>query len=123
MYPYSSYICKGCIISMCCSEACDRVILNIITQQGKKYRVNPKGQIIGGWELKPSDNWIMLGIDHVKRFEFIPFSELIPKNIEEFKTWKNGKSQWTVRDLDRGTIRKWGPVHLQGINSMYFDIN
>lgn len=119
MYQYNSYICKECIIGMCCSKACNRVMLNISTVEDR-YKVNPRGQIIriNLMKFEPSDDWIMLGIDHVKRNQFIPFSKLTPENIKDFKTWKNGKPQWTVRDLDYGTIRGWGG----GIKRMYFEM-
>ena len=121
---YSSYICKGCIISMCCSKACNRVILTITTTFGDRFKVNPKGQIIRpDIKSEPSDNWIMLGIDHVKRNQFIPLAELTPENIKDFKPWKNGKSQWTVRDLDHGTIRILRSNKFYGIKGMYFTEN
>lgn len=124
MYPYNSYICKGCIISMCCSKACDRVMLTITTTLGDRYKVNPKGQVIRpDIKSEPSDNWIMLGIDHVKRNQFIPFAKLTPENIKDFKPWKNGKSQWTIRDLDHGTIRILRSNKYYGIKGMYFENN
>jgi len=108
---------------MCCNKACNKVMLKIITPNGEKFNINPKGQIIRlDMKFDPSDSWKFLGIEHVKRNQFIPFDKLTPENIETFKTWKNGNPQWTVRDLDHGTTRVWWNTKYHGIKRMYFEI-
>jgi len=117
MHNYASYICKECLIGMCCHKACNKIMLNIITKHEDHFKVNPGSQIIRN-HTRPSDSWIFLGLSHIKRNEFISFERITPENINDFKTFKNGNPQWTVRDLDYGTIRNWGG----GIKSIYFEM-
>lgn len=61
--------------------------------------------------LKPSGNWKFKGFSHVKRNQFISLEWIRnhPEVINSDMFWyKNGKSQFVVRDLDYGTIREWG---------------
>ena len=85
------------------------------------YRVNELGQIkrLDQPDFRPSDGWKMLGIQHVKRNAFIPFAELIAGRIPEPLLYKNGKPQWTVRDLDHGTTRVWGNTAHHGVSGIH----
>lgn len=62
-------------------------------------------------DLKPSGGWKFKGFIHIRRNEFIPLDS-VRKNPELVKSndfwFKNGKSQYKVRDLDHGTTREWG---------------
>lgn len=61
--------------------------------------------------IQPSGNWKFKGFSHLRRNEIIPFS-VIQKNQQITKKdsfwFKNGLSQYRVRDLDYGTTREWG---------------
>ncbi len=69
--------------------------------------------------FKPSGQWLLKGIEHVKRNEFIPFSSITKEKLENITLlYKNGNPQWTVRDSDHGTTRTWGNTTSHGINSI-----
>jgi hypothetical protein len=98
-------------------------MLHIRTPYGKEFEINKAGQIIRmDMEFTPSDDWKFLGISHVKRREFIAFTQLTPDVIKTLKLrYKNGKPQYTVIDLDHGTRREWGNTTAHGIQSLWFD--
>ena len=93
----------------------------IRTPYGNEYHVNAKGEI-SNKNAKPSGSWKMLGIQHVKRSEFIPFRELTPSTVAGLKLlWRTSKNpQYTVRDLDHGSTRVWGNTKYHGIKSIEF---
>lgn len=106
-------------------------MLKIITPHGRyltgqDYLVNNKGQLCKACNVGTaygfSDGWKFLGIQHVKRRDFIPFWALKKWSAEDFETfqwcYKNGNPQWTVRDLDHGTTREWGNNKYHGIAYM-----
>lgn len=98
-----------------------RIVIN--TPYGKRYFVNRKGDIFYDG-LNPSGGWKFLGLSHVKRREIIPFPAVWDKleKGEKINTlWKNGKPQYTVRDLDHGTTREWGNTKYHGIKSIYME--
>lgn len=96
-------------------------MLHISTPYGDHYEVNASGQISYPG-LKPSGQWRMLGIQHVKANFFIPFAQLTPERVKNLTLlYKNGHPQWTVRDSDHGTTRVWGNTHAHGIKYLYFD--
>ena len=102
------------------------MILNIVTPNGEHYKVSEKGGIYAGPHhiAFPSNDWQFLGITHVKRSAFIPLATLSPEMLKKIALlWKNGRPQWTVRDLDHGTMRTWGNTHYHGIKSLYFTEN
>ncbi len=98
-------------------------MLHISTPYLDYYKVDDKGRIINANDgCNGSDDWLFLGISHVKRNDFIPFKHL--KKFLESKPnllWKNGNPQWTVRDLDHGTTREWGNTQYHGIKGLWFD--
>ncbi|MGD2072131.1 MAG: hypothetical protein PVG65_01410 [Candidatus Thorarchaeota archaeon] len=99
-------------------------MLNILTPYGDHYKVDKNGNIIRmdikGFEA--SDTWKLLGVEHVKRNEFISFNEITPEFLKNFNPcWKNGNPQWTARDLDHGTVRIWGNTKYHGIKKLWFD--
>ncbi len=68
-----------------------------------------------------SAGWKFLGLEHVKRNEFIPLREIVahPEILSEISlTYKNGHPQYTVRVNDHGTTRVWGNTHLYGVSSI-----
>ncbi len=87
-------------------------VMKILTPYGNVRTVNALGHING------SDQWIMLGIEHVKRNEFIPFSEIEARLPHLTLLYKNGNPQYTVRDRDHGTVRTWGNTKCHGIKSI-----
>jgi hypothetical protein len=95
-------------------------MLIIRTPYGRRYKVNAKGEFDNGSGF--SGQWKMLGLSHVKRNEFIPFQKLTKEMVNNIRTtWKNGKPQWTVRDLDHGTVREWGNTAVHGVNGIWFE--
>lgn len=71
---------------------------------------------------KPSGQWKLLGLEHVKRNEFIPFDALTPSLVESLElAYKNGNPQYTVRDLDHGTRRTWGNTKYHGVRNIRFE--
>ena len=100
------------------------------TPYGDQYHIHENGDI-QRLDLYPSHQpftgsgqWKMLGVKHVKTRQFIPLASLfsaLPGEIHGSSlTYKNGKPQWTVRDLDHGTIREWGNTEYHGIRDMRF---
>ena len=80
---------------------------HLTTRSYRYFDINEKGYIKSeNWNF--SGQWQMLGLQHVKRNEFIPFeklAELLPTLTLQYK---NGNPQYTVVDLDHGTRRHWG---------------
>lgn len=97
----------------------------LYTPHGNKYVVDVEtGNITQfNWSEKPhfSGGWKFLGLQHVKRNDFISL-ETIRKNPSILKeieiTYKNGNPQYTVRDRDYGTLRVWGNTKVHGISSL-----
>ena len=89
----------------------------------KVYTVYPDGCITSENWRKPSGQWKLVGIRHVRKTSlFIPLERLLTGDWSflqdgrwRFKT--SGNPQWTVEDLDHGTRRRWG----RGIHSMWFE--
>lgn len=93
------------------------MILNIKTPRFDYYQVNEEGYLYKDG-TEPSGGWKFLGISHVKRNWFIPFSELFDfLDSKPDILYKNGNPQWTVRDLDHGSTREWG----SGIAAIWFE--
>lgn len=99
--------------------------LYLRTPLGEQYHIHENGDI-QRLDLYPSrepfsasGQWKFLGITHVKRNEFIPLATLwreIPGEVNGSSlSYKNGHPQWTVRDLDHGTVRTWGNTVYHGI--------
>lgn len=92
----------------------------IATPSGDRYVIHDNGDIertdIAG--SRPSGQWKMLGLQHVKRREFIPMDKLADALPSLALAYKNGKPQYTVRDRDRGTMRKWGNTAYHGVRSI-----
>ena len=96
------------------------MILNIQTPSGKRYHVNYKREIYKVGDT-PSGGWLLLGFSHVKRSDVIPFKFITPELLKGFIfCWKNGNPQWTVQDLDHGTVRQWGNTKYHGIAKAWF---
>lgn len=99
-------------------------MLNILTPYGEHYKITEDGNIIrmDMQGFKPSGRWKFLGLQHVKRNSFIPFGDIDEHLLEDFDPcWKNGRPQWTVRDLDCGTVREWGNTKYHGVKRIWFD--
>jgi hypothetical protein len=100
--------------------------LYLRTPHGDQYHIHENGDI-QRLDQHPSDQpwlnasgqWKLLGVQHVKRNEFIPLASLLTALPDELNgsslRYKNGKPQWTVRDLDHGTTRVWGNTTYHGI--------
>lgn len=90
--------------------------LILFTHQRKSYIVELKTGYItqyhyDGRTPQFSGGWKFSGLSHVKRNEFIPLATIqrTPAILDEIQLqYKNGKPQYTVRDLDHGTRRQWG---------------
>lgn len=93
---------------------------------GETLLINNKGQLCTagavGTAYGFSDGWKFLGIEHVKRAQFVPFRVLKTwkkKDFENFQwCYKNSNPQWTICDLDHGTTRTWGNTKYHGIKYM-----
>jgi len=99
------------------------MVLNIDTPYGDHYKVDSNGNIIrmDMPDFKPSGEWRMLGITHVKRNYTIPLNCITPQLLKGLiLLWKNGKPQWTILDYDHGTKRVWGNTKYHGIKRLYF---
>jgi len=109
----------------------DALMFKIVTPHGQyltnqEYIVNEKGQLCQQCNINTaytfSDGWKFLGIEHVKRNQFIPIETLKTWTAEQFESfdwcYKNGNPQWTVRDLDHGSTRTWGNTKHHGIKYM-----
>lgn len=97
----------------------------IYTPYGNKYVVDLEtGNITHfRWSESPvfSGGWKFKGIQHVKKSEFISLETIKnnPKILDEINlTYKNGNPQYTVRDVDHGTVREWGNTKHHGISSI-----
>lgn len=96
--------------------------LMIVTPNNDRYTVTLKGEIIrmDQPDFKPSGQWLFLGLEHVKRREFIPASAITPELLRELDlAYKNGNPQYTVRDFDHGSVRVWGNTQYHGVKSLY----
>jgi hypothetical protein len=61
--------------------------------------------------IKPSGGWKFQGFSHIRMNAIIPLKAIQenPEIVESKGFWfKNGKSQFVVRDLEHGTTREWG---------------
>lgn len=98
-------------------------MMRIMTAYGNTYRIKANGDFvrtdIPGF--KPSGQWKLLGIHHVKMNVFIPFKSLTPARVSRLPLlYKNGHPQYTIVDLDHGTRRVWGNTQVHGIRSITF---
>lgn len=95
-------------------------IVEIYTPSNEKYIVNELGQIIRtDMIFTPSNSWKFKGISHVKKNLFIPFEKLTKELVKELSLrYKNGNPQFTVMDVDHGTVRTWGNTKYNGIASI-----
>ncbi len=95
--------------------------LKLLTAYGDRYIIHENGDIERtDMDHKPSGQWKLLGIQHVKSSRYIPLSDLWAINLNAFGwLYKNGHPQWTVRDLDHGTTRVWGNTVFHGIKSIW----
>ena len=85
------------------------------TPHGDSYTIMDGGEIQrDDGHNTASASWRLVGLQHVRRREFIPFSQL-GNRLHEIGRYKNGKPQWTVRDFDHGTIREWGNTEHHGV--------
>lgn len=77
-----------------------------------------------GIEPHFSGQWKFLALRHVKRNQSISLGMIVTDptilNRIEMK-YKNGHPQWTVLDLDYGTVRMWGNTNVHGISSIRID--
>ena len=99
--------------------------LYLRTPYGEQYHIYENGDIQrldlypSNKPFTPSGQWKLLGVQHVKRNKFIPLARLITQLPDDLNgssiRYNNGKPQWTVRDLDHGTIRVWGNTQYHGI--------
>lgn len=80
------------------------------TNTGEYYSVDSNGCITRGDRpgMVASGQWRFLGLQHVKRNEFIPLADIASRLPDLTLRYKNGKPQYTVRDFDHGTVRQWG---------------
>lgn len=79
--------------------------------RGTVYRVDLETGNITYGSLKPSGQWKFKGFSHIKKNDFISLDWIRkhPEVVESNEFWfKNGLSQYRVRDLDYGTTREWG---------------
>jgi hypothetical protein len=99
-------------------------ILNIRTPYGDTYKINSSG-FISTSGVKPSENWIMLGLMPVRcwrLYNLIPFNKITPEWLKTHEfLYKNGNPRYTVIDRDYGTIRCWGNTKVHGILFLWFD--
>ena len=93
--------------------------LEIITPYGNRYLIHANGDIertdIPGF--KPSGQWRLIALSHVKRREIVSLASLLSGHVPAPLLYKNGRPQWTVRDFDHGTIREWGNTRYHGVQS------
>jgi hypothetical protein len=78
---------------------------------GDQYHIDGDGKIIRldipGFE--PSGQWLMVGLRHVHKREFIPLAKLESwLKSKPALLYKNGNPQYRVRDFDHGSMREWG---------------
>jgi hypothetical protein len=93
--------------------------LEISTPYLNHYIVNQQGLITQykGQKIPPqfSSGWRLLGLCRVDSpfHTIFTLDELFTMNLETIQwKYKNGKPQYTVADLDHGTIRVWGNISL-----------
>lgn len=94
--------------------------LEITTPRGDRYIIHANGDIertdLAGF--KPSGQWRLVALSHVKRREIVPLPMLLAGKFPAPLLYKNGTPQWTVRDYDHGTIREWGNTRYHGVKSI-----
>jgi hypothetical protein len=95
-------------------------VLEISTpHKGRAYLIHANGYIQrADMPHTPGPGWQLLGLQHVKRAEFVPVAELLAGKIPAPLLYDNGRPQWTGRDLDHGTTREWGNTHSHGVSSV-----
>jgi len=93
--------------------------LRFRTPYGDSFFIHDNGDIERDIASKPSGDWKLLGIQHVKKNWLIPLTDLLAGNIPEQLLYKNGNPQFTVVDLDHGTQREWGNTKYHGIEALY----
>ena len=97
-------------------------MMHFTTPYGDHYVVNERGELAKNNDKHFGSQWLFLGIQHVERNEFIPIEDLTPERVKQLELrYKNGKPQYTVKDLDHGTPRLWGNTASRGIADIYFD--
>lgn len=99
--------------------------LYIRTKYGDQHHVLDTGDIVRLDQpgFKPSGQWKMLGIKHVRRNEVMTLSQVrraygpseVMPEAKPALLFKNGNPQWTMVDLDHGTKRVWGNTKYHGI--------
>ena len=94
----------------------------LYTPHGANYIIHENGDIqrtdIQGF--KPSGNWKLRGLTHVKRACFVPFPQCFDNRALPFPLkWKNGNPAWTVVDMDHGTRRVLGNTRYHGVSGFY----
>lgn len=92
--------------------------MKFYTPRGDGYTVDADGNITRHDRpgIEPSGQWRFLGLQHVKRREFIPFADLPARLAGLDLRYKNGKPQYTVRDFDHGSVRTWGNTQYRGVS-------
>ena len=95
-------------------------MLELTTPYGNRYVIHEGGDVqrtdLEGFT--PSGQWRMLGLQHVKRRDFIPLSEVYARLPSLTLLYKNGSPQYTVRDFDHGTVRVWGNTRHHGVKHL-----
>jgi hypothetical protein len=85
--------------------------LYLSTPYGNSYYIHENGEIERrDGRAGPSETWRLLGIQHVKRRDFIPFEDLLAGNIPKALSFKNGtrnglSATWIMEPLENGAIR------------------
>jgi hypothetical protein len=96
--------------------------MTITTNRGDVYKIDADGNIIRtdieGFQA--SGEWKLVGIEHVRSYRRFVRAEHIADWLKKSPQllYKNGNPQWTIRDLDHGTIRSWGNTRYHGIRSI-----
>jgi hypothetical protein len=87
----------------------------LYTNRGDTYRLTAEGLIFGGPNhiSAPSDQWRAVKLMHVVKTRWtldIVHTLTTSDGWEIYKRnerFKNGRSQWTLVDIDHGTTRIW----------------
>jgi len=96
--------------------------LYICTNYGNAYHILENGNIIrlDQKDFKPSGQWQLRGICHIKKNWFISLADLFNGAFTGLELlYKNGKPQFTVADYDHGSNRIWGNSGVHGIKTIY----
>jgi hypothetical protein len=101
----------------------EKIAFRLSTPYGNHYHVTTSGNIIrlDQPDFVPSGQWSFLGLQHVKRSEFIPFADvvrMVANGTLPALSYKNGNPQFTVRDFDHGSVRVWGNTKYHGVRSL-----